>query len=242
MSNTGFDMMKTEIEEKMNKQKIDWVLKHFHCEGLDPHNRSIEWICETAQELNATIDIGGESRRHYSGRSFAIRVRGTSGVQYRISVHYRPRFAEMAAERFDEIDFSDDKSIGMLMHSFKYMLDYEIHWLDERDGDWEHICIHGHRDRPATCWPGDELVTTLLTLSDDLRQSLEKSMNTLRQTLCKSYMIAWCTHNTPSDVTWNSMTTHLKHLGEMEGASNEEEFFEARTIALAELYGQEDQS
>ena len=67
-------------------------------------------------------------------------------------------------------------------------------------------------------------------------------MNTLRQTLCKSYMIAWCTHNTPSDVTWNSMTTHLKHLGEMEGASNEEEFFEARTIALAELYGQEDQS
>ena len=111
--------MKTEIEEKMYKQKIDWVLKHFRCEGLEPHNRSIEWICETAEELNATIDIGGENRRHYSGRSFAIRVRGTSGVQYRISVHYRPRFAEIVAERFDEIDFSDDKSIGMLIHSFK---------------------------------------------------------------------------------------------------------------------------
>ena len=235
-------MMKTEIEEKMNKQKTDWVLKHFHCEGLAPHNRSIEWICETAQQLNATIDIGGESRRHYSGRSFAIRVRGTSGVQYRISVHYRPRFAEMVAERFDEINFNDDNSIGMLMHSFKYMLDYEIHWLDERDGDWEHICIHGHRDRPATCWPGDELVTTLLTLSDDLRQSLEKSMNTLRQTLCKSYMIAWCTRNTHDDVTWDCITTHLKHISDMENASDEEEFYEARTIALAELYGEVDQS
>ncbi|MDP6888445.1 MAG: hypothetical protein QF454_00240 [Candidatus Thalassarchaeaceae archaeon] len=122
--------MKTELEEKLNKQRIDWVLKNFHCEGLDPHNRSIEWICETAQELNATIDIGGESRRHYSGRSFAIRVRGTSGVEYRISVHHRPRFAEIAAERFAEIDFSDEDAIGLLMRPLKYMLDYEIHWLD----------------------------------------------------------------------------------------------------------------
>ena len=235
-------MMKTKLEEKIYKQKIDWVLKHFHCEGLDPHNRSIEWICETAQELNATIDIGGESRRHYSGRSFAIRLQGTSGVEYRISVHHRPRFAEIAAERFGEIDFSDEDAIGLLMRPLKYMLDYEIHWLDERDGDWVHICIHGHRDRPATCWPGDELVTTLLTLSDDLRQALEKSMNTLRSTLGKSYMISWCSRNTPADVTWGQMSSHLKHLRKMENTGNEEEFYEARNIALMELYGEEDQS
>ena len=234
--------MKIESEEKSNKEGTDWVLKNFHCEGLDPHNRSLEWVCETVEELNAVIDIGGESRRHYSGRSFAIRIRGKSGVQYRISVHYRPQFAKIVAERFDEIDFSDDQSIGMLMHSFKHMLDYEIHWLDERDGDWVHICIHGHRDRPATCWPGDELVTTLLTLSDDLRQSLEESMNTLRQTLRQSYMIAWCTGNTHPDTTWEWMITHLKHIGEMENASSKEDFYEARNKALGELYGEVDQS
>jgi len=242
MSKRGIDIMKTELEEKMNKQKTDWVLKHFRCKGLGPHNESIKWICETVEKLDATIDIGGADRSHYAASSFAIRLRGTSGVTYKVSVHYRPRFAELVAERFDEIDLTKEGSIGMLMHSFRYMLDYDIHWLDDRDGNWEHICIHGRRDRPFTCWPGDEVVTTLLALSNDLRQSLEKEMNTLRSTLCKSYMISWCAGNAPSDVTWDSMTTHLKHLGDMEGASNEEEFYEARTIALAELYGEEDQS
>ena len=49
--------MKTELEEKMNKQKTDWVLKHFQCKGLDPHNESIKWICDTVDKLNATIEI-----------------------------------------------------------------------------------------------------------------------------------------------------------------------------------------
>ena len=128
------------------------------------------------------------------------------------------------------------------MHSFKFMLDYDIHWLDERDGNWEHICIHGRRDQPASCWPGDEVVTTLLTLSDDLRQALEKPMTTLRSTLCKSYLISWCAGNTPEDISWNSMTTHLKHLGALGNTKNDEDFYEARSIALAELYGEEDQS
>ena len=234
--------MKTELEEKINKQRTDWVLKHFCCEGLEPHNRSIEWICETAKDVGATIDIGGESRSHYAGHSFAIRIRSTSGVLYRISVHYRPRYAELICERFAEIDFNDEESIGLLMYPFKNMLSYEIHWLDERDGDWEHICIHGRRDRPATCWPGDELVTTLLALSNDLRQSLEISMNTLRSTLRQSYMISWCAGNTPSDVTWNEMSKHLKHLRVLCNVDSEEEFYEARNDALIDLYGEDDQS
>jgi hypothetical protein len=242
MSNKGIDIMKTELENKINKQRIDWVLKHFHCEGLEPHNLSLKWICETIQDVNATLDIGGESRSHYASSSFAIRVCGTSGVLYRISVHYRPRFAELVAERFNEIDFSSEDSIGLLMNPFKFMLDYEIHWLDERDGNWEHICIHGHRDRPATCWPGDELVTTLLTLSNDLRQSLEKSMNTLRSTLSNSYLISWCAGNTPAGTTWGEISTHLKHLRVLENVGSEEEFYEARNIALMELYGEEDYS
>lgn len=235
--------MPTELEEKLNKQRIDWVLKHFHCKGLEPHNLSLKWVCETLQDVNALIDIGGESRAHYAARSFAIRVRGTSGVLYRISVHYRPRFAELLAERFGEIDFSNEDTIGLLMHPFQNgILNYEIHWLDERDGNWEHICIHGHRDRPATCWPGDELVTTLLTLSNDLRQSLEKPMTTLRSELRNSYLISWCAGNTPPETTWEVMSSHLKHLRVMENSDNKEEFYEARNIALMELYGEEDQS
>jgi hypothetical protein len=55
-------------------------------------------------------------------------------------------------------------------------------------------------------------------------------------------MISWCSRNTPADVTWGQMTSHLKHLRNMENAGSEEEFYEARNIALMELYGEEDQS
>jgi hypothetical protein len=55
-------------------------------------------------------------------------------------------------------------------------------------------------------------------------------------------MISWCSENTPSDVTWKHMSSHLKHLRKMENVNSEEEFYEARTNALAELYGEEDQS
>ena len=57
--------MKTKIEEKEEEKEeenpLAWIVKHFHCEGLDPHNLSLDWICETIEEVGATIDIGGEN-------------------------------------------------------------------------------------------------------------------------------------------------------------------------------------
>jgi hypothetical protein len=234
----GFDIMKTELEEKLNNQRTDWVLKHFHCKGLEPHNRSIEWVIETVQDLGATIDIGGENRGHRIEHSFAIRLRGTSGVLYRISVHYRPRFTNLISERFSEVNFVEEGDLDILLQPFRYMMNYEIHWLDDRDGAWENLCIHGHRDRPITSWPGDELVTTLVTLADDLRHAVfDKKMNTLRSELRKSYMISWCGGYTPSDVTFEDVSKYIRHISEMEDTRNKEDFTEAHNAAMLELYG-----
>jgi len=228
--------MKTKLEKSIEQQRIDWVLKHFHCNGLEPHNRSIEWVIETLQEIGASIDIGG-AQGHRIERSFAIRLRGTSGILYRISVHYRPRFGEIVAERFSEVELGDG-DLDILMQPFRYMMHFESHWLDERDGTWEHICIHGHRDRPITSWPGDELVTTMVTLADDLRHAVcDKNMNTLRTELRKSYMISWCSGYTPPELTFEDVAKYIRHISEMNAARNQEDFHDAQHTAMLDLYG-----
>jgi len=226
--------MKTKIIENTEKpqdEQIAWMKNTLHCQGLDAHNRSIELICELIEELDAKIDIGGESRR-YDAESFAIRLRGSSGVYYRISVHYRARFARLVAQRYSEIDWDDEGAIGALMYPFKSMLDFEIHWYDARDGDWESICIHGRRNESPNCWPADFLVSTMATLADDLRQSLELEMNTLRRELRESYPVAWCSGQTSPEITFADVTKHVSILEEMQNVDSKEEFFEIQERVL----------
>ena len=227
-----------ESQKEEQDQQIAWVLKTLHCEGLDPHNRSLELMCELLDELDATIDIGAENRR-YDAESFAIQLRGKSGVRYRISVHYRARFANLIANRFKEIEFDDEDTIGVLLHPIRTMTDTEIHWHDARDGNWESICIHGRHDETPKSWPVDLLVTTMLTLSDDLRQSLELPMTTLRRELRSAYPVAWHNSQTHEDVTFADVTKHVKILEALQEADDREEFDEIRALALEELFNEE---
>ena len=225
-------------QKEEQNQKIAWVLKTLHCEGLEPHNRSLELMCELLDELDAIIDIGSENRR-YDAESFAIHLRGKSGTRYRISVHYRARFARLIANRFDEIEFDDEDTIGVLLHPIRTMTDTEIHWHDPRDGNWESICIHGRRDETPKSWPVDLLVTTMLTLSDDLRQALELPMNTLRRELRSAYPVAWHNGQTPEEVTFADVTKCVTILEALEGAESRDEFDEIRALALEELFNEE---
>ena len=230
--------MEMKIEKKQSESNLEWISKNLHCEGLGPHNRSLELVVETIVDVDAKVDIGGAHRGHGMEKSFAIRLSGTSGLQYRISVHFRQRFADLLAERFADTDLSEEDSLDILMQPFRYMLNYDIHWYDERDGNWEHICIHGHRDRPITSWPGDELATTIRTLGDDLRHSVfDKNMNTLRSTLCKSYMLSWCGHHTAVGISFEDVTHFIRHIRAMEGARNKEDFEAAQQTAMLEIYG-----
>lgn len=229
--------MKMKIEENETTNPRTWITKHLHCDGLEPHNKSLDLIDEAINDVGATFDIGGENSSHRSEHSFAIRLRGTSGVLYRISVHYRPRFARLIADRFHEIELLENDDLNILMRPFRYVMNFDIHWYDDRDGTWEHICIHGRRDRPILHWPGDELVTTLHTLSDDLRHAvMNREMNTLRGEICKSYMISWCGGHTPSDVKFSDVTNYIRHISSMQNASKDD-FTAAHNAAMLEIYG-----
>ena len=113
-----FTLKNKDDENNKNRQK-EWVLKTFGCDGLEPHNRSLEFMCEVLDDVGATIDVGGESRQ-YDAESFAIRVPGSSGAPYRISVHFRPRAARLMEQRLNEIDFDEDGDQDLYVSGYWY--------------------------------------------------------------------------------------------------------------------------
>jgi len=216
---------------KNNKTKKNRkILKNFTCEGLDQHNRSIEWLVDVLDEIGAEIETCSDQRR-YDAESFSIRMIGSSGVLYRISVHFRRQQARLIAKRIEEVDFDAENweedgapvPIAVLMHAFHEMMSFDVHWFDARDGDWESICIHGRREKPIV-WPGDTLVSVVSTLSDDLRSALELSMNTLRRELCEALTIAWFNNQTTKDVTFEMVAQYVTNLQDLENADDKEEF------------------
>ncbi len=225
--------------EKLVQRKsegIDRVEKVLSCEGLGPHNVSIKGIIEVIEELDAEV-IFGDENRDYASESFAIRVQGKSGVLYRVSVHYRPRYARLIAERF--VELQDESEMGVLLQVFRNMLKFEVHWYDSRDGSWEGFCIHGRSEDIPKCWPGDMLISLLCTLGDDLRSSFEPKQNTLRRELCEAYPVAWCANQTLPNTTLADVSRFIDIIHQMQEAQSKEEFLDIREKAIQEIFDEE---
>jgi len=227
-----------------NNEKKEWILNNFRCEGLEPHNRSLELISAVLNCVGGTISDVGDKDRSYDADNFAIRVTGSSGTRYRITVNYRSAAANLMAKRFNEIDFDGDNGmqehlvIGTLMHAFSTMMDFTVQWYDFRDGDWESICIHESREKTQNCWPGDHVVATILLLADDLRGAFEPQMTTLRRELREAYPVAWTARQTPPNVTFADVAKYCGYLEEMLDANNDtEELQEIRARAEKDLFG-----
>jgi hypothetical protein len=228
--------------EEQNENEIesnaDWILRHFTCEGLNQHNKSIEWLIETIEKTGCTVERMAEVQG-YHAECFTIRLRGTSGVVYRICVKYQPVHARLLAQRITEVDFDDDLAIGTIMWPFNGLMDSDTSWFDARDGGWESLCIHGRRDVKPKAWPGDTLISLLHTLSQDLRSSLERPMTTLRRELRKAYPVAWFNKQTPNGTTFEDVIKHTRFYEALQDAPDEETFDKLRELALEELFGEE---
>ena len=232
--------MKNNNEEQNNNKTEsvnEWILREFSCEGLKQHNKSIEWMIETIEEVGGVVERMPEVRG-YNAEGFTIRVRGTSGVMYRICVKFHRRLARILAQRITEVDFNDELALGTIMWPFRSMMDSDSQWFDARDGEWENICIHGRRNSRPVAWPGDTLVSLLHTLSQDLRSSLERPMTTLRSELRNSYPVAWLNHQTPVETTFEDVIKHTRFIESLQDAPDEETFEELRELALEELFGE----
>ena len=230
-----------ENEKERQKERI---LSNFWCAGLEPHNRSMKFIFEALDDVGGEIDMGGGGHQ-YDAQSFAIRVTGSSGTLYRITVNYRAPAARLMAERFNEIDLEgsdgmeEQLAIGTLMHAYRKMMDFSVHWYDFRDGDWEQICIHESRKKTPTCWPGDHVVATIMLLANDLRGAFKPSMDTLRRELRESYPVAWSARQTPDDVAFTDVVKYVGYLEKLANADSKDEGYKIRARALKDLFDEE---
>ena len=203
------------------------IMETFGQERLEPHNRSLGLINRVIEDVGATVEVGSEYRQ-YGKESLAIRVSGSSGVNYRISVHFNRRVARLMRHRRNEMDFDGSSCIGAFMNPFRGMMEFDIHWHDLRDGDWRHICLHDRRDVPMECWPGDHVATTIQLLNDDLNSALLPEMSTLRRELRIAYPIAWAAGHTPSEVKFSQVANYVTDLELLDEASTLDEFMELR--------------
>lgn len=206
---------------------LDPLIESFGQDGLEPHNKSLELVSQVIEDVGAVVELGSEYRQ-YGSESISIRLTGASGTNYRISVHFRPRVANLMARRFSEMDFEDTLRSGAFMHPFRNMMDFDIHWYDFRDGDWVSVCIHDRRDTPVECWPGDNIATTIQLLNDDIRSAMLPEMSTLRHELMSSYPVSWAAGQSPPEVKFSDVAKTVFWLRILNDASSVAEFTEIR--------------
>ena len=221
------------------EQQEDRIRRIFGHPELKPHNNSLELVFETVNDVGGHIDESAAGHQYDAG-CFAIRFKGISGIQWRITVNYRSNIANLMAERFDEIDFDDEQdTIGVLMHAFRNMMDFAVHWYDFRDGDWEHVCIHESREKEPSCWPGDNVASAVMALSNDLRTAFEPPMNTLRREMREAYPVAWSARQTPPDTEFSDVVKYVGYLTELANSESKEDAYKIRARALKDLFDEE---
>ena len=232
-------MEKYNVIYETKEEQENRIIGNFGHPSLGPHNKSLRFIFETVNDVGGEIDESVAGHQ-YDASNFAIRLKGASGILWRITVNYRSKVADLMAERFNEIDFDgDQETIGVLMHAFQNMMDFAVHWYDFRDGDWEHVCIHESRKNAPDCWPGDNIVSTVMALSNDLRSAFEPPMNTLRREMREAYPVAWSARQTPPDTEFSDVVKYVGYLTELANSESKEDAYKIRARALKDLFDEE---
>ena len=210
--------MNKELKIKDKITTNEWLLDHCSIDGLESHNRSLEWLIETAERLDATIDTRITDGYSSQGFCFAIQLKGRhSGVLYRIKVTFNPKMARLLGKRAGDFVVEE----GYLLHPFRNMVEFESFWFDHRKEDWERVCVIRAGDSDCF-WPFDSVVSLMEALNNDLDTALQMGMDTLRKSLIDSYPISWFNGNTDIGLMWDEVQQycyllyHLQHIPDSE--------------------------
>ena len=225
-----------ESNSEMTVTYPELVLQDFTFYGLDEHNRSIQWIEETAKRIGATIDTTATSRWSRHTDYFEITFTGRdSGIIYKICVGHSKRHAEILSRRMGEFEV-DETNATAIMHAFDQLLSFNVEWYDFRKLEWEGICMSDIQSDSQAHWPGDGVVSAMFALSDDLNSCLEKSMLTLRREMREALVTYWFAQKTPINYNIQQIIAFVDGLKELQNASSEEEFSEiADRMAQSEI-------
>jgi len=204
------------------------VLASFHVNGFDEHNRSLDWIEGTAKKIGAVINLNTEGRWTRFAESFEIKLNGRdSGIIYRITISQSHKQTKFLAQRFDEIDLNE-KNAKIIMSAFPEIMHYEVNWFDLRSSEWRGVCMEGVRDKSKPYWPGDEIVSVMYALHNDLRSCFDKNMDTLRREMAQALIVYWFAREMPGEYPFeyslNQICEFIENLESLQKTSDKDEF------------------
>lgn len=223
------------IENTGNKKNPEWALDAFKYPQMTCHNRSIDWIVGVSNTLGAEIrtEVDG-GYRHFS-ESFEILIRGRdSGILYRIEVAQSNKQLEIMSKRAAEFAMTS-REAAVVLYAFRDLMDIRVSWWDISTSRWEYICMRDELNELTPHWPGDGVVSMLYLLHNDLEQSTELSLRTLRHEMRKALVIYWFNGMANSLMTMGDVTDFSEGLRELQGAETEEDFEEVRRVMLDKL-------
>ena len=223
------------IENTGNEKNPEWVLDAFKYPQMTCHNRSIDWIVGVSNTLGAEIraEVDG-GYRHFS-ESFEILIRGRdSGILYRIEVAQSNKQLEIMSKRAAEFTMTS-REAAVVLYAFRDLMDIRVSWWDISTSRWESICMRDELNELTPHWPGDGVVSMLYLLHNDLEQSTELSLRTLRYEMRKALVIYWFNGMTNPLMTMGDVTDFSEGLRELENAGCEGDFLELRARVLEVL-------
>ena len=208
---------------QMNNQS---VLSSFHVNGFDEHNRSLDWIEDTANKIGAEINLNTEARWTKYSESFEIKFNGRdSGIIYKITISQSDKQTKFLAKRFHEIDLNE-RNAKIIMKAFPEIMHYDIHWFDIRTSEWSGVCMEAVREKSRPYWPGDEIVSIMYALYDDFRSCLDENMYTLRRVMSNALVTYWFAEVMPGgypfDYSIDQVCEFLEYLELLQKTSKEE--------------------
>ena len=223
------------IENTGEEKSPEWALDDFKYPEMTSHNRSIDWIVDVSNTLGAEIRTEVDGGYSHCSESFEIMIRGRdSGILYRISVTQSNKQLEIMSKRVSEFTMTSRES-AVILYAFRDLMEIRVSWWDICTSRWEYICMRDELNELSPHWPGDGVVSMLYLLHNDLEQSTELSLKTLRREMRKALVIYWFNGMTNPLMTMSEVTNFSEGLRELENAESKIGFLEARKRMLDSL-------
>ena len=199
-------------EEEYTSEKRNGIFR-FIVPNLDAHNKSLEWIESERKRMGAEIDNMIDDG-YDSCKKCHIFINGReSGINYRLTINFEPKIANLLSKRINEIELSDRNLKSVL----------------------NHICLEIKPSVNYPVWPGDHIVSVMNCLSEDMTSVLDRDMRTLRKEMTKALVVSWFQGNSSESMRYDRVSQFVEWLADLESTDSEFSFANKRDLILKNI-------
>tara|TARA_B110000003_G_scaffold163390_1_gene163412 strand:- start:1611 stop:2375 length:765 start_codon:yes stop_codon:yes gene_type:complete len=220
-------------EEEYTPERKNGIFRYI-IPNLDAHNKSLEWIESERKRMGAEIDCIIEDG-YDSSRKCHIYIDGReSGINYRLTVSFEPRIADLLSKRISEVELND-RNLKSILFTFRKLIHFDTHWYDHSAGRWQHICLEVKPSINHPFWPGDHIVSVMNCLSEDMVSVLDRDMATLRKAMTEALVSSWFQGNNPKSLEFSKISQYVEWLTELEKTDSDFSFANKRDLILMNM-------